>query len=119
MDENTGQFTRSRLRTPLAHCDFTLLMGAFAISCAGSRADNLALAVYVFEQTDSLTWVGAATIGRVAPSLLFGACGGALAERFERVRLMTVVEGISAAWMLLLAVVAVLEGPVLLAIETA
>ena len=119
MDDDTGQSTRSRLRTPLAHRDFRLLMGAFAISCAGSWAYNVALAVYVFEQTDSLTWVGAATIGRFVPSLLLGAYGGVLAERFERVRLMTVVDGISAAWMLLLALVAVLEGPVLLAIVLA
>jgi MFS family permease len=75
--------------------------------------------VYVFEQTDSLSWVGAATVGRFVPALVLGAYGGVLAERFERIRLMAAVDGICALWMLLLTVVALLEGPVLLAIVLA
>jgi CRP-like cAMP-binding protein/predicted MFS family arabinose efflux permease len=91
-------------------------MTAFAISCAGSWAYNVALAVFVFEQTHSPAWVGAATIGRFVPSLLFGAYGGVLAERLERVRLMAGLDWLSTFWMSLLTVVAALEGPVLLAI---
>ena len=91
-------------------------MSAFAISCAGSWAYNVALAVFVFEQTQSLGWVGAATVGRFVPALVLGAYGGVLAERFERVRLMATVDVVSAVWMLLLALVALLDGPVLLAI---
>ena len=119
MGSDTGQASRTGLTAPLRHRDFRLLMSAFATSCAGSWAYNVALAVFVFEQTQSLTWVAAATIGRFVPSLVLGAYGGVLAERFERVRLMTVVDVISAVWMLLLALVAVLEGPVLLAIALA
>lgn len=115
----TGRTTRSGLTAPLRHRDFRLLMGAFAISCAGSWAYNVALAVFVYERTDSLTWVGAATIGRFVPSLVLGAYGGVLAERFERVRLMVSVDAACAVWMLLLALVAVLDGPVLLAIVLA
>ena len=115
----TGQSTRSGLTAPVRHRDFRLLMGAFAISCAGSWAYNVALAVFVYEQTDSLTWVGAATIGRFVPSLVLGAYGGVLAERFERVRLMVAVDAACAVWMLLLALVAVLDGPVVLAIVLA
>ena len=107
---------RDGLRAPLRSRDFRLLMGAFAISCAGSWAYNVALAVFVFEQTGSLGWVAAATVGRFVPALLLGAYGGVVAERFERVRLMVAVDGMSTVWMLLLTVVAVLDGPVLLAI---
>ena len=87
------------LTAPLRHRDFRLLMTAFAISCAGSWAYNVALAVFVFEQTHSPAWVGAATIGRFVPSLLFGAYGGVLAERFERVRLMAGLDWLSTFWM--------------------
>lgn len=101
---------------PLRHRDFRLLMTAFSVSAAGSWAYNVGLAVFVFEQTHSPAWVGAATIGRFVPSLLFGSYGGVLAERFERIRLMATVDWISAALMALLTLVAALEGPVLLAI---
>src|SRR6266508_5842428 len=84
--------------------DFRRLMMAFAVSAAGSWAYNVGLAVYVYEQTHSAAWVGAATIGRFVPSLLFGAYGGVLAERFERVRLMAGLDWLSTFWMGLLTV---------------
>jgi MFS family permease len=107
---------RRRLTAPLRHRDFRLLITSFAISFAGSWAYNVALAVYVFQQTGSPAWVAAATVGRFVPSMLFGAYGGVLAERFERVRLMAALDVVSAALMTVLGVVAALEGPVLLAI---
>lgn len=110
---------KRRLTAALKHRDFRLLITSFAISFAGSWAYNVALAVWVFEQTGSAAWVGAATVGRFVPSLLFGAYGGVLAERFERVRLMATLDVMSTVLMTALALVAALEGPVLLAIVLA
>ena len=110
---------KRRLTATLRHRDFRLLITSFSISFAGSWAYNVALAVWVYEQTGSAAWVGAATVGRFVPSLLFGAYGGVLAERFERVRLMATLDVISTVLMTVLAVVAALEGPVLLAIVLA
>jgi predicted MFS family arabinose efflux permease len=110
---------KKRLTATLRHRDFRLLITSFSISFAGSWAYNVALAVWVYEQTGSAAWVGAATVGRFVPSLLFGAYGGVLAERFERVRLMATLDVISTVLMTTLAVVAALEGPVLLAIVLA
>jgi MFS family permease len=107
------------LTATLRHRDFRLLITSFSISFAGSWAYNVALAVWVYEQTHSAAWVGAATVGRFVPSLLFGAYGGVLAERFERVRLMASLDVISTVLMMSLAVVAALDGPVLLAIALA
>lgn len=104
---------------PLRHRDFRLMVSAFAVSAAGSWAYNVALAVFVFQQTKSPAWVGAATIGRFVPSLVFGAYGGVLAERFERVRLMIALDCASAVVMGALAVVGAVRGPVLLAIALA
>jgi MFS family permease len=110
---------RPRLTAPLRHRDFRLLITSFFISFAGSWAYNVALAVYVFEQTGSAAWVGAATVGRFLPSLLFGPYGGVLAVRYERVRLMAGLDWVSTALMLVLALVAALDGPALLAIVLA
>jgi CRP-like cAMP-binding protein/predicted MFS family arabinose efflux permease len=110
---------KPRLTAPLRHRDFRLLITSFFISFAGSWAYNVALAVYVYDQTGSAGWVGAATVGRFVPSLLFGAYGGVLAERFERVRLMATLDWVSTGLMLVLALVAALEGPALLAIVLA
>jgi len=104
---------------PLRHRDFRLLITAFAVSASGSWAYNVALAVFIFEQTHSPAWVGAATVGRFVPSLLLGSYGGVLAERFERVRLMVGLDWVCAALMGALTVVAALEGPPLLAIALA
>lgn len=107
------------LRSALRHRDYRLLIEAFALSAAGSWAYNVALAVYIYEQTGSPAWVGAATIARFVPSLLLSSYGGVVAERFERVRLMIALDLVSTVWMLLLALVALFEGPVLLAIVLA
>jgi CRP-like cAMP-binding protein/MFS family permease len=110
---------RPGVLAPLRHRDFRLLITAFAVSASGSWAYNVALAVFIFEQTHSPAWVGAATVGRFVPALLLGAYGGVLAERFERVRLMVSLDWVCAALMGLLGVVAALEGPPALAIALA
>ena len=109
----------ANLLAPLRHRDFRLLTLALAISGAGSWAYNVGLAVYVYDQTHSATWVGAATVGRFVPSMLFGAYGGVLAERFERVRLMIVLNLICTALMTVLAVITAAKGAALLVIVLA
>jgi MFS family permease len=111
-------------RTPgllasLKHRDFRLLMGAFTASAIGSWAYNVALAVWIFDQTGSAGWVGVATIGRFVPALLFSAYGGVIAERFERVRLMVALDLASFLIMAALALETALDAPVLIAIATA
>lgn len=94
-------------------------MGAFITSATGSWAYSVALTVWIFQETHSAAWVGAATIGRFLPALLFSAYGGVLADRFERFRLMAVLDVVSGAVMVLLAIETALHAPVALAILTA
>jgi CRP-like cAMP-binding protein/predicted MFS family arabinose efflux permease len=110
---------RTILASSLRHRDFRLLMGSFICSAAGSWAYNVALAVWVFDETHSAGWLGAATIGRFVPALLFSAYGGVVAERFERVRLMVVLDVLSTCVMAVLVVETALHAPVALAIATA
>jgi hypothetical protein len=107
------------LFTSLRHRDFAILMGAFTTSVIGSWAYNVALAVWIFDETGSAGWVGAATICRFVPALLFSAYGGVIAERFERVRLMVVLDVASVGVMVALAVEMALHAPVAVAIATA
>src|SRR5687767_7976942 len=79
MSDRQGGF-----RAALRHRDFRVLMARFVISGIGSWAYNVALIVFVFEQTQSAAWVGAVTIGRFIPTLLISPYAGVVAERFER-----------------------------------
>jgi hypothetical protein len=106
------------LLTSLRHRDYALLMGAFTTSAIGSWAYNVALAVWIFAETDSPGWVGAATICRFIPALLFSAYGGVIAERFERVRLMVILDLLSMAVMLALTIEVAVGAPVVIAIAT-
>jgi predicted MFS family arabinose efflux permease len=103
----------------LRHRDFRLMTVAFGISAAGSWAYNVGLAVFVYDQTKSPAWVGAVAFGRFVPALLFGAYGGVLAERFERIRFMVRLDLICTVLMGLLTAVAAVKGPVLLALAVA
>ncbi len=51
MNTHKRSHGRTGLTAPLRHRDFRLLMSAFALSCGGSWAYNVALAVFVFDQT--------------------------------------------------------------------
>lgn len=103
-------------RTALRHRDFRLLVIGLVVDQAGSWAYNVALAVYVYEQTHSAGWVGAATVARFVPALVFSPYGGVIAERYERTRVMVVTSLLAAAIMAALAATAALEGPVELSI---
>jgi MFS family permease len=110
---------RARLTSSLKHRDFRLLIIAFSTSEIGSWAYNVALVVWIFEQTGSAAWVGASTIARFVPALLFSAYGGVLADKFERVRLMVTIDLISFAIMMTLAFEVAADVPVAIAIATA
>ena len=100
----------------LKHRDFALLLAGQTVSGAGSWAYNVALAVYVFELTHSVAWVGAAYVARMIPSLLLSPYSGVLADRFERVRLMFGADVLAFIWMVLLSVVAFFHGSAVVAI---
>ena len=87
----------------LRHRDFALLMGGFATSSIGSWAYSVALAVWLLEETGAPGWLAGATAARFVPALLLSAYGGVLADRFERVRLMQLLDVVLCVLMLLLA----------------
>src|SRR4051794_14951261 len=103
-------------RSALAHRDLRLLLVAFLVSAGGSWAYNVALFAVVYERTESLAWVGAATVGRFVPTLLFAPYGGVIADRFEKVHVLVGSDVVAAASQVVLAVLVVVEAPVALLI---
>ena len=100
-------------RSALANRDLRLLLAAMLVSMAGSWAYNVALLAVVYERTGSLAWVGAATVGRFIPQLLFSPYAGVLADRFERVRVMVSCDLLAAATQAGLVALVLAEAPVI------
>src|SRR5580693_9261633 len=80
MAEPTGRAYRDVLAIPGARA----LIGASAASQIGNWLYNAALLGYVYGETRSAGWVGAATICRLVPYVLLGPFGGAIADRYPR-----------------------------------
>src|SRR4051794_25449204 len=80
------------LWSSLRHRDFAWFMAAFTTSSIGSWAYIVALAVWLIDTTGSTSWVAASVTARFVPSLLMTAYSGVIAERFERIRLMMVLD---------------------------
>jgi MFS family permease len=109
---NTQQGT---IRAALGHTAFRRLLGGLAASQIGDWLYNLALVTLVYSRTHSALWVGVTTAARVVPIVALGPLGGAIADRFDRRRLMIACDAIRLALMLLLALMAVAHLPILLA----
>ncbi len=107
------------LTASLKHRDFRLLISAATLSITGSWAYNVALVVWIYEQTGSAAWVGASTVFRFVPALLFSPYSGVIAERFERVRLLVTLDSLAFVTMSALAIETALDVPVAVAVATA
>ncbi|QDP96012.1 MFS transporter [Microlunatus elymi] len=102
---------RASLRQPL----FRRLLAALAISQAGNWLYNVALLAAVYERTHSAGWLAATTAARIIPIVVLGPVGGAVADRFDRRRVMIASDLAQAVTMLGLATVAVADLPIVLA----
>jgi len=102
------------LRAALAYHDFRWLMVGLSVSSVGTWAYNVALYVYVYEATGSPTWAAATSVGRFVPALIMSSYSGVVAERFERRRLLIMLDLLYAVMMVSLAVATGLDlGPLL------
>jgi predicted MFS family arabinose efflux permease len=92
----TGKDGHARgYRAALRSRDLRRLLISQIISATGSWAYAVALAVYLFDRTHSTEWVAIGALARFVPSLIFSAYGGIVAERFERIQLMVVLNIVS------------------------
>lgn len=112
---NLGNAPSGTIRAALRYPAFRWLVSALAVSQIGDWLYNLALIVLVYDRTHSTLWTGVTTGARVVPIVVLGPLGGALADRFDRRRLMITSDVIRMALMLVLALVAAARLPIVLA----
>ncbi|MDQ1696460.1 MAG: hypothetical protein QOJ03_1813 [Frankiaceae bacterium] len=106
-------------RSALGNRDFRLLAGALTQSAMGDWAYNIALIVYIYQQTHSAAWVSAGTLGRMIPAFFASPYGGVVAERFERIRVMVTADLIRFCNMIVLTFICATHAPAWLAILVA
>ena len=99
-------------RDVLAVRDARALIGASGVSQIGTWLYNAALLTYVYRVTGSTAWVGAATICRLVPFVLFEPAGGAVADWFQRRRVLIIGNLLQMGLMLGFVVVVVVNGSV-------
>jgi MFS family permease len=104
-----------RRRTLPGGRPFHLLLLSLAVSSCGDWLYNVALLALVYQRTGSATWVALTTVARVAPMLVLGPLGGALAGRTDRRRLMIASDLVRFGLMVALAAVAAAGLPIVLA----
>jgi MFS family permease len=112
---NMQSAPQGTIRAALRYPAFRKLLGGLAVSQIGDWLYNLALVTLVYSRTHSALWVGVTTAARVVPIVALGPLGGAVADRFDRRRLMAACDVIRLALMLVLALVATAHLPIVLA----
>src|SRR5262245_25745125 len=100
--------------TALRHADFRRLIASATVSQIGDWLYNVALSVYVFDRTHSAAWVGAMTLLRLVPYVLFAPFGGVIANRYERRAVLVYSDGVRMLVMGLLAGAVASDAPIAL-----
>jgi MFS family permease len=100
------------LTSTLRNRNVRLLAIAFATTQLGDWLYNIVLLAYVYERTGSAVWVGATSILRILPIVVFGAFGGVVADRAPRIRVMILSDVVRAALMIAIALAAATSAPV-------
>jgi MFS family permease len=93
-------------RAALSHRDYRFLLGSLAISETGNWLYAAASIIYILDATGSAAWIGVAAVVRLLPYILFGPLGGAIADRFDRRKVMIVSDLARACLMGVLTLVA-------------
>lgn len=96
----------TRLLGGLGSRDFRLLWVSTLGSAGGMSVQQVATGWMVLEMTDSALAVGAVGAARLAPFLVLGMLAGALADRFDRRRMLLVISGASVVYALAIALLA-------------
>lgn len=107
---------RAGFRSAWHQANFRRLLLGLVVSGTGHWVYNVALLAYVLQTTGSAGWVAAVGVAKMLPIVVFGAVGGALADRFERRRVMIASDLIRAVTMLALAVTVAQEASLVVAL---
>ncbi|HEU4321471.1 MAG TPA: MFS transporter [Acidimicrobiia bacterium] len=89
---------------PLRYPHFRWLWAGNVFSASGTFVQSVAASWLMFELTGSNTWVGLIVASSTLPLLFFSLSAGALADRFNRAKIMLVAQGVMGASALAMAI---------------
>jgi len=96
-------------RAALSHRDYRLLLGGLAVSDSGNWLYAAASIIYILDVTGSTALVALSGVVRLLPFVVFEPLGGAIADRYDRRKVMIASDLIRAGLMLVLTFVAMSE----------
>ena len=94
---------------PLRYPHFRWLWGASIFSASGTFIQTVAASWLMFELTGSNTWVGLMIASATLPLLFFALAAGALADMFDRAKLIIIAQAIMGGSAIAMAVLTVLD----------
>lgn len=94
-----------------AHRRWRWLLASFAVSLTGDFLYFVALVVFLLDRTGSAGWVAGAAVVRILAYVVLGPLGGVIADRYDRRRLMMLLDGSRFVTMGAMAAVVWAEGP--------
>ena len=101
----------SSFRGAWRHRPWRWLLASYAVSSVGDCFYFIALVVVLIESTGSPSWLAAAAAARLLAYALLGTIGGMLADKYDRRRLMIMLDLVRAGLMVILASVVWGHGP--------
>jgi predicted MFS family arabinose efflux permease len=93
----------SSFRGAWRHRQWRWLLASFAVSSIGDFFYFVALIVFLIQSTGSPSWIAAAAVARLLAYALLGSLGGVVADRYDRRRLMILLDVVRAILMMILA----------------
>jgi MFS family permease len=75
---------------PLRHAPYRRLWNSTVVTSVGSQLTAIAVPYQIYQLTHSSTWVGLASFAGLAPLIVFGLWGGAVADTVDRRKLLLV-----------------------------
>lgn len=103
-------------RAALSHTRFRRVYFSYFASNIGTWMQNIVLAVLAHELTGEAWFIGVVVFAQLGPFFLVGPIGGAVADRFDRRRLMIILALVQLVFSLLLAWIVSFDNPSKLAI---
>ena len=99
MSSNTQVITGGALEPrgafrALRHRNFSLFFWGQLISIIGTWSQMLAISWLIWRLTESAVWLGIAGFAIQAPILIFGLPGGHIADRHDRLRILTLMQAL-------------------------
>ncbi|MCD9622360.1 MFS transporter [Rhabdothermincola salaria] len=103
--------TGSPIRSALRNRQFRIVYVGSILSNTGNWMQNVVMAAFAYNLTGSAGYVGLVTFAQLGPQLLFSLVGGALADTFDRRKVIVVMAVWQMAFSVVLAVLAGRDDP--------